>query len=117
MQTKEPFINEYKELVDKIINHPDITYMSSDELDMYSEKILRILFSKIKAKMTEKQNLEIMLDKMSNEEFEQYLKDKYGPHWMLVTLLPEELDRCPVITDEEIKEALRQGAEDARKAR
>lgn len=66
--------------------------------------------------MTEKQDLAIKLDKMTNDEFIEYMVDKYGPRWMLVTILPEELDRCPISTEEEIEEALRQGAEDARKA-
>lgn len=109
-------MEEYQELVDKIITHPDIDYLTSDELEMYAESILKILFSKVRAKMTEKQDLAIMLEKMSNEEFEEYLKNKYGPRWMLVTLLPEELDRCPPILEEDIEAALKQGEEDARRA-
>ena len=119
MKTKntDSFIEEYTQLIDRILSHPDTIQMTSDELELYAEKILKILFSKVRAKMTEKQNLAIQLDRMTNEEFEEYMSNKYGPKWMLVTILPEELDRCSPITDEQIKEALKQGAEDARKAR
>lgn len=60
----------------------------------------------------EKQELEIYLNLLTNVQFEQYVINKYGKRWMLVTILPEELQRCPLLSDEEIKESLRQGEED-----
>jgi len=90
--------------------------MSFEDLELYSEKLLKILFTKVRARMSEKQDLAMMLDKMTNEEFYQYMQEKYGPKWILKTILPEELDRCPIISEEEIEELLRQGAEDARRA-
>ncbi len=50
---------------------------------------------------------------MSNEQFEGYLKAKYGDRWLFVSLTPEELDRVPRLTKEEISAALEEG----RKAR
>lgn len=52
---------------------------------------------------------------MSDEEFEEYLKEKYGPKWILISLTDEEYDRVSVDV-EKIKEALRKGMEEARKA-
>lgn len=34
----ELFIEEYAQLVDRILQHPDVIQMSSDELEMYAEK-------------------------------------------------------------------------------
>lgn len=118
MKTKDTdsFVEQFTILIEKILKHPDIIQMSFDDLELYAEKLLKILFSKVRSKMSEKQDLAVMLDKMTNEEFYQYMQDKYGPKWILVTILPEELDRCPVISEEEIEELLRQGAEDARRA-
>jgi len=118
MKTKETdhFLEQFTTLIEKILKHPDIIQMSFEDLELYSEKLLKILFTKVRARMSEKQDLAMMLDKMTNEEFYQYMQEKYGPKWILKTILPEELDRCPIISEEEIEELLRQGAEDARRA-
>ncbi len=118
MKTKETdhFLEQFTTLIEKILKHPDIIQMSFEDLELYSEKLLKILFTKVRARMSEKQDLAVMLDKMTNEEFYQYMQEKYGPKWILKTILPEELDRCPIISEEEIEELLRQGAEDARRA-
>lgn len=55
------------------------------------------------------------LSEMTKDEFELYLKEKYGPRWMFVELTQEEFDRLDPPTEEEIQEALRKGAEDYRK--
>lgn len=49
------------------------------------------------------------LNEMTDEEFYSFLKEKYGDMWMLVTLTPEEFDRLPRLTDEEITALLKQG--------
>lgn len=56
------------------------------------------------------------LDEMTNEEFEEYLKDKYGPNWLCVALTDEEYDRVEPIAPEKIREALKKGVEEYRKA-
>jgi len=52
---------------------------------------------------------------MTDEEFEKYLKEKYGSDWCRVCLTDEEYERVPVDTEKIIK-ALKKGMEQARKA-
>lgn len=49
------------------------------------------------------------LNEMSDAEFETYLKSKYGEKWRFISLTPEEFERCPIISQEEIKERLAEG--------
>jgi len=55
------------------------------------------------------------LSKKELSEFEKSLKEKYGPKWMLAKLTDEEYDKLEVDV-EAIKEALKKGMEEARKA-
>ncbi len=52
------------------------------------------------------------LSDMTDQEFYDHLITKYGMRWMLVSLTPEELERCPTISDEDIKDALEEGKKD-----
>jgi|SRR5208282_1769720 len=87
-----------------------------------SESELRIIGSLIQQRVGEmtttavvdrKQKLET-LQKLSDEEFKIYLEEKYGKDYLFKTLTPEEFDRCPVISQEKIREALEEGAKAVR---
>lgn len=52
-----------------------------------------------------------ILQKMSDEEFKVYLEEKYGKEYALKsTLTTEELERCPTISQDHIRELLEEGA-------
>lgn len=50
---------------------------------------------------------------MTDDEFINYLKEKYGANWLLVSLTVEEFRRFPTISKEEMEEALEEGRKQA----
>lgn len=46
---------------------------------------------------------------LSDEQFRDYLKGKYGDRYSFVSLTPDEYDRVPRISEEKIRAALEQG--------
>jgi len=51
-------------------------------------------------------------DEMTDDQFYDFLKEKYGEQWMLVSLTQEEFDRLPRLSAEEIEDLLKQGHKD-----
>lgn len=66
-------------------------------------------------KLAEQNQKRSELDAMSDQEFEASMKAKYGENWMLKSITPEELRRCPVISKEKLQAAFQEGLE-ARKS-
>lgn len=48
------------------------------------------------------------LKTLSDEQFEQYLVEKYGYDWFNADLTPEEIDRFPKINDKEVVAAIKE---------
>jgi len=50
---------------------------------------------------------------MTDEQFDAYLKEKYGSLWMCAALSEEELARCPILSKTEIRGAIEEGMRDS----
>lgn len=87
------------------------------ELQTLASIILNKISSSFNDKILEMSKLTsetLTFNKMTDEEFNEYLKAKYGNMWLLCSLTDAELDRCPLPSNEEraeIMEKARVGAE------
>ena len=97
--------------LDQVMTSDEVSAMSEGELRVLGTYLAKVMAEAISAKISKKLQLQSSFDAMSDEEFEAYLKEKYGSVWNLVTLTKEEYQRVPVLSQEKIEELLRKGAE------
>jgi len=51
-------------------------------------------------------------DEMTDDQFEEYLKAKYGEEYLFMTLTQEEIERVMPIAEEKIEKAIEEGLKD-----
>src|SRR5574338_899647 len=83
--------------------------MSESEMLTVQATLAKMVGDTMSWHMQSKRDLKNRFAAMSNEQFEAYLKSKYGARWHLVSLTKEELDRVPRLTRDQVTEALSQG--------
>jgi hypothetical protein len=69
------------------------------------DMIENIIFEKVKART----EIALKFQNMTNEQFEAYLKAKYGDKWMFTSLTPDEFARVPNLSQEDLEKALEEG--------
>lgn len=83
--------------------------MSESEMLTVQAALAKMVGDTMSNAMQAKRDLKNKFAAMSDEQFEGYLKAKYGDKWRFVSLTTEELDRVPRLTREEIEESLSKG--------
>lgn len=106
-------VSGIKNKLEEIITSDEIRYMSEAELRMIETHLHKLLGDTISNKLAARQQLQAKYQAMSDDEFYSYLKEKYGAMWRWLSLTPEELERVPPLTNEQIEKAIEEG----RKAR
>lgn len=81
----------------KLLSDPHISEMSEHELRTFGGALQKIVGDAISNKIQAKKDLSSRFAAMSDEQFEGFLKVKYGPRWILVSMTPEELDRAMLL--------------------
>lgn len=79
------------------------------ELRLIGTLIQKRVGDAISNKAQAKKEIAAKFASMTDEQFEGYLKAKYGKNWLLVSLTPEEFARVPRLTKEDIENALEKG--------
>lgn len=102
-----------KMAVYKLLNQDEqVKQMGESELRVLGGCLQKIVGDLISERIQFKNEVAKKLAAMKDEEFENYLKEKYGDRWILVSLTEEELDRVPRLSEEQIQNALEQGRRD-----
>lgn len=91
-----------KELLDMMQTEIELRIMAG----ILSKHIGDLVANKIAEKSAAQKN---PLFNMSDEEFELFLKAKYGENYPLMSLTKEELERCPALDDEKVRKAWADG--------
>lgn len=108
-------ILHYTGAIDILFNTEECADLSMDELKVLQTNMLAYLNDKFARRLAHKQAIIDKLNQMSDQEFEAYLKEKYGSVWPLLTLSHEEYARVPVLSQEKIEQLLKEGAQRAAK--
>ena len=101
----------FKEVLDSKIKMLLSQASNEQELRIISSLILQRVGEMTSTAITTKQQTVAELKKLSVKELCDHFEKKYGPQWVFVSLTPEELEACPVLTEEELRQALEEGAE------
>ena len=111
----------FSDALEEVFSNYDVNQMSEQELHILFSNLQHKLGNIFANKMTEKRNkpqVPNYLANMADDEFEGYLKNKYGKNWALRTLTPEELARTELLASQQkIKEILEKSVEKLRNVR
>ena len=83
--------------------------MTESEMQTVQAALAKMVGDTMSNAMQAKRNLKSKLAAMSDEQFEGFLKAKYGEKWRFISLTKEEYERVPRLTQEEVRESLSKG--------
>lgn len=95
--------------LESLFDTEEVQDLSETEVRLLGSNIMNMVADRVSRRMAFKKQIDNQFSAMSDQEFDTYLEDKYGPRWMLMTLSEEEIARCPLLSKEKIKEAIEQG--------
>jgi hypothetical protein len=104
-------MSEFRLALAKLIDSDDVRDMSQAQLRTLGGLLAKETGDRISFRISDKLQRAARFEKMSDEEFETHLKEKYGDVWQFTTLNPEELARVPVLSQEKNRELLEKGAQ------
>lgn len=90
----------------------EVNDMSEAELLTLGSNLAKLVGDIISNKIQAKNDLKKKFSEMSDEQFEAYMKTKYGDRWMLMTITNEEFARLRPVSDKQIRDAFEQGLKD-----
>ena len=92
------FIIHFTGAVDKLFDTEECNDLSIAETQMLQNNMLEILNNKFAKRLAYKQMVIDELNKMNDQEFTEYLQEKYGSVWEQLVWSPEEYARVPALT-------------------
>jgi hypothetical protein len=102
----QPLHDELMEL----FSNPEVRNMSVSELRVLGANLAKAVGDLTSGAILARNQMAAKLAAMSDEQFEAYLKARYGEGWMFQSLTPEELERAPRLQTEEIMNTLKESA-------
>lgn len=114
MFTENGFLSEegervFSEIIDSKISTILKQAKNDDELRILESLLKNRIGEAVFNVMQAKREITAKFAAMTDEQFEAYLKAKYGEKHLFISLTPEELDRVPRLTREEVRGALSKG--------
>lgn len=97
------------EALEQIFGTQTVKDMSVQEIETLASNMAKMVADFVFDKKIVKNEIVKKFNEMTDEQFEAYLKAKYGPQYMLVGLTKEELDRVPPLSKEDLKKAMEEG--------
>jgi hypothetical protein len=98
-----------EEALRKVFASPEVREMSISQLRTLGSSLSHLVGETTSNVIQGKTELTNRMEKLTDEQFEAYLKAKYGDKWMLVSLTPEEFARVRPLSRESIEKALEEG--------
>jgi hypothetical protein len=83
----------YRGAIEILFGTDECNDLSLDELKLLQNNMLALLNDRFAKRLAYKQKVMDELNKMSDQEFEDYLKEKYGAVWDLINWSHEEYAR------------------------
>jgi hypothetical protein len=103
------FIKPLRMALSEIFLSNEAQDMSSSELLILGSMLSSIVADSVSERILAKNHLFNKINAMTDEQFEAFLKVKYGKRWMLSALTNEEQDRPPKLNKEKIANLLKDG--------
>lgn len=98
-------LNPLKNSLEKLFSSKEISSMSESEKRIFCDSVANLVGTFLSnVRQTHKNENPFFL--MSDDQFKEYLQNKYGPNYILKSLTKEEFDRVPVLSEVEIKASL-----------
>jgi len=104
-------VSKFRTALEGLMDSTEVKSMSQAELRVLGSLLAKEAGDAISLRIEEKIRSTSRFEKMTDEEFEDYLLEKYGSNWQLTPMSPEELDKIPVISYEKIHELLKKATE------
>jgi hypothetical protein len=98
--------------LDQLMTSDEVTDMTESELRLLGSHLAGMMADIVSKKIARKLQRAKAFSELTDEQFEEYLQEKYGTVWRLVPLTREEYDRCPWVEFEQIVVALQGGRGD-----
>lgn len=98
--------------LDQLMSSDIVCDMDVQELYILQSHLAHIVQEAVSKKISKKLQQELAFEQMTDDQFYDYLKEKYGTIWQLVTLTKEEYNRVPRLSDEDIRKAIEEGMAD-----
>jgi len=98
--------------LDQLMTSDEVTDMTESELRLLGSHLSHIMGEIVSKKIARKLQRAKVFSELTDEQFEEYLQEKYGTVWRFVSLTEEEYERCPGIKFEQIVVAMQGGRED-----
>jgi hypothetical protein len=93
----EKFLLEFNMALEHVLTSDEVCDMSESEIrtlgSVLSAKIGQAVTKRVSRRLQEAG----VFNAMSDAEFENHLREKYGSNWAFVTLTPEEFARLPAV--------------------
>jgi hypothetical protein len=87
---------EFDTALHNIMHCDQVNDMTESELLLLGTHMHKIIGEAITKKISQKKQLQHRLAAMTDQQFQDYLKDKYGEMWFITSLEPEECERVPL---------------------
>jgi len=101
----------FKEMLDAKVRTIINSAEGETEIQIVGSLLQQRIGNLVSESLQAKRDLTKKLSQMTDEQFEGYLKAKYGSNWMFQSLTTEEIERCPkLFHTEEIESILKERA-------
>jgi hypothetical protein len=91
----------------------EVDDMSEEEVRLLGCAMSKMVGDAVANELSHRAHAAKVLGAMTDQEFEDHLKEKYGESWFFMTLTPEEQKRVPLPTQRDYEEAVEQGRKEA----
>ena len=88
---------EFNTAIDNLLATDEVDDMSETEIRAMGSVLAKTIGDAIANRISRKLQEKNKFESMSDDDFEVYLKNKYGDNWAFMTLTPEEFERVPTL--------------------
>jgi hypothetical protein len=88
---------EFNTAIENLMATDEVDDMSETEIRALGSVLAKIVGDVISNRISRKLQENVKFEAMSDDDFETYLKNKYGDNWVFMTLTPEEFKRVPTL--------------------
>jgi hypothetical protein len=97
------FLKRLTDNLESALSSEEVRSMSVSQLRTFGGILAKLIGDAVSNRMEIKSNYENRFSIMSDNEFETYLKNKYGEKWTLTPLSKDEFARCEAMSDKPLK--------------
>jgi hypothetical protein len=95
MRDEKQLLGKFRYALEEIMASDEVYEMSQTEVRNLGSALAKVVGDVICDQIAIRLQARNKFFKMTDEEFENFLKEKYGKHWVFMSLTPEEFERVP----------------------